>query len=141
MEVLKLNWKDPVPNNYTGIVEWNDGVKEWYKDGLLHQENGPAIEWKNEKKEWWVEGKRHRIDGPAIENKNGYKEWYVDNKFYSVFELETYVEKLIFLGKEKGKYGLKWLKFLTEEGIKEFPIIPGMEKDLIFKEVFAYLGI
>jgi len=56
--------------------------------------------------------------------------------------LEIYVEKLIFLGKEKGNHNLCWLKFLTEnQGIKEFPIISGMEKNLIFKEIFVYLEI
>jgi hypothetical protein len=38
----------------------------WYKDGLPHREEGPAIE-SSYSNEWYINGKLHREDGPAIE--------------------------------------------------------------------------
>jgi len=43
----------------------------WFKDGILHREDGPAIELANGTKRWFVNGKRHRADGPAVELANG----------------------------------------------------------------------
>jgi hypothetical protein len=40
--------------------------KEWWVEGKLHREDGPAIE-EDHRREWWVNGKRHREDGPAAE--------------------------------------------------------------------------
>jgi hypothetical protein len=45
----------------------------------------------------------------------------------------------LLLGKEKGQYDLEWLRFLTENGIEEFPILFGMKEDEEFKEVFNKL--
>ena len=53
----------------------DDDKKQWFKDGALHREDGPAIEREDGHKEWFINGKRHRVDGPAIESpmvvKNG----------------------------------------------------------------------
>lgn len=47
----------------TGHVTNFDGVKYWYKDGLLHRENDlPAIECPCGHKEWYIQGKLHRED-------------------------------------------------------------------------------
>jgi hypothetical protein len=54
-----------------------NGHKEWYLDGKIHREDGPAVEWVNGSKEWWLNGKLHREDGPAIERADGHKEWYL----------------------------------------------------------------
>ena len=43
----------------------------WYKEDLLHREDGPAIECVNGDKFWYKEGELDRIDGPAIEYANG----------------------------------------------------------------------
>ena len=80
---------DKFPENFTGIVEeyeFGDGVKEWYKDGKLHREDGPAIEYSNGDKIWYKNGKWHREDGPAIELNNGVKDWYLNNKQYTESE-------------------------------------------------------
>jgi len=147
---------------YTGIVEWENGTKYWYKDGLLHREDGPAVEWADGAKFWYKEGKLHRIDGPAIEYANGsklwyekgklhridgsavewndgIKEWWIEGKFYNQSDLEKFINYFLFLGKENGKYNLCWLKFLTEQRIEEFPIIPGMHNALWFRELFQNL--
>ena len=52
----------------------------WYKDGVLHREDGPAVECINGDKAWYKNGKLHREDGPAIEWSNGDKEWFLDGK-------------------------------------------------------------
>jgi len=51
---------------------------EWFLNGVLHRENGPAIEWANGDKE----GELHRLDGPAIEWANGYKCWCKEGKYH-----------------------------------------------------------
>jgi hypothetical protein len=62
----------------TGIktVVLDDGTKEWYRDGKLHRDDGPAIEYADGSKEWWHDDKLDRDDGPAIEQPNSIKKWY-----------------------------------------------------------------
>ena len=57
-------------------VEWDDGTKEWYHNGKCHREDGPAIECAGGTKYWYRNGECHREDGPAIERSNGTKYWY-----------------------------------------------------------------
>ena len=59
-------------------VERVSGHKEWRLNGELHREDGPAVEWADGHKEWWLNGKRHREDGPASEYASGHKEWCLD---------------------------------------------------------------
>ena len=61
MKTIK-DWRN-TPKNYTGIVEWPDGAKQWY-----------------------LNGQYHRIDGPAIEREDGTKYWYLNGKNYSFIE-------------------------------------------------------
>ncbi|HNC55219.1 MAG TPA: hypothetical protein PLP33_07235 [Leptospiraceae bacterium] len=119
-----------ISENFTGVAEYSNGNKHWYKEGRLHREDGPAVEWIIGYKEWWVEGLRHRTDGPAVEYPNGDKFWYVENIWYPIHKLQSLIRTSIYLGKKQnGKHNLDWLRFLTDKGIKEFPIIPGMEED------------
>jgi hypothetical protein len=48
---------DTFPNNFTGIVEYSNGDKYWYRNGELHREDGPAIEWADGDKYWFLNGK------------------------------------------------------------------------------------
>jgi len=57
-------------------VENKTGSKFWYKEGLLHRENGPACEYKNGEKVWYKENCCHRVDGPALVKADGSKFWY-----------------------------------------------------------------
>jgi hypothetical protein len=116
MKTIKIDYVDFVPNNFTGIADYQDGYKEWYFKGQLHRENGPAIE---------------SIDGTNY--------WFIEGKPCSSKILSKLISSSFFLGKEKGRYNLEWLKFLTENGIEEFPIISGMKKDKKFKEIFLIL--
>lgn len=47
-------------------VEYADGTKHWYKDGLMHREGGPAIQ-QHGTNAWFRKGVYHRLDGPAVE--------------------------------------------------------------------------
>jgi len=64
-------------------VEWLNGDKSWYKEGELHRDDGPACESVNGSKYWYKEGKRHRLDGPACESVNGFKFWYIEGEMYT----------------------------------------------------------
>ena len=60
----------------------DDETKEWYINGKLHREDGPAIERSNGFNSWYINGKLHREDGPAIEQSNGYNSWYINGKLH-----------------------------------------------------------
>ena len=62
------------------VKVYPSGIKEWYLNGKLHREDGPAIEYSDGGKEWYLNGKRHREDGPAIEWYYGDKEWWINGK-------------------------------------------------------------
>jgi hypothetical protein len=104
-KILKLKNHEVVPENYTGCAEYSngnkfwfkegichredgpaiifaDGTKSWYKEGKFHRLDGPAIEYPDGTKQWLIEGERHRLDGPAIECTNGAKEWYKEGKLH-----------------------------------------------------------
>lgn len=56
-----------------------DGVVRWLTPlGQLHRENGPSVEYPDGSKEWWVNGLLHRIGAPAIEKANGTRCWCVN---------------------------------------------------------------
>jgi hypothetical protein len=81
MKTIKVNHYHPSsypPDNFTGIAEYPDGEKIWYKDGKYHRTDadGPAIIWPDGSKEWYQNNKRHRINGPALEHPGGRKEWF-----------------------------------------------------------------
>ena len=61
-------------------VEWNNGNKEWFLNGKRHREDGPAVEFVHGSKYWFLNDKRHREDGPAIEFANGSKSWWLNGK-------------------------------------------------------------
>jgi hypothetical protein len=151
MKTIKIQSLFHVPKNFTGIAEYSNELKQWYKEGKLHRIDGPAVEYSNGTKIWYKEGKRHRENGPAREHSNGGKEWYKEGKRhridgpaveYSNGEKEWWVDGVritgtinvtgkIFLGKEKGRYNLEWLLFLSETDIEEIPIVPGFEQTLV----------
>ena len=58
------------------------GDKEWYLNGYLHREDGPAVDGANGPKEWYLNGYLHREDGPAVEWSNGDKEWYLNGRLH-----------------------------------------------------------
>ena len=80
-------------------IENSSGDKLWYRNGVYHREDGPAIERCDGQKEWWINGARHRTDGPAIEcavpNCHGTKYWWYYRGFYcSRFSKFAHLAKL-----------------------------------------------
>jgi hypothetical protein len=162
MKIIRIDYNDSIPDKFTGVIEYPDrtkkwykegkvhrldgpaveypsGLKYWYKEGILHRKNGPAAEYPNGEKHWLQEGKKHRLDGPAIEYPDGRKKWWIEGNHYSSEILSELINSSIYLGKEKGLHDLECLRFLTEEGIQEFPIILGMEEYKDFKKIFNKL--
>jgi len=74
-------------------IEYKNGVQEWYKNGKPHNPNGPAVVFQNGDKVWYKNGLLDREDGPAIEYKNGVKEWWIEGQRYA--EKHVY-EQVIF---------------------------------------------
>jgi hypothetical protein len=115
------NWSD-IPKNFTGVAEYENGSKSWYKDGKRHRRNGPAVECFDGTKYWYKEGDPHREDGPAVEYSDGVKNWYLEGKFYGRLSLSNYVV----LDSYKGEYGIMWHKLLGKDKVVEYPDIPGL---------------
>ena len=71
MEPVKIvgvkHWKE-IPDDYTGVIEFCNGTKEWISKGKLH-----------------------RLDGHALELDNGEKYWFIDDKEYTKEEHFQYV--------------------------------------------------
>jgi len=98
MNTIKIKDTSDIPENFTGIIEYPNGDKSWYKNDLIHREDGPAFESSNR------------------------KEWYLNNSYYKQIILKNY----IVLDEYKGKYGLIWYKLLDKDKIVEYPDIPGL---------------
>jgi hypothetical protein len=62
-------------------------------NGRLHREDGPAVEWTNGDKHWWVDGLRHREDGPAIEYSDGTKEYWLEGIEYTEEEFNNKIKE------------------------------------------------
>jgi hypothetical protein len=52
---------------------------EWWVDGELHREDGPAVVFANGERMWYKHGRLHREDGPAVEKRMG---WDVKDRWY-----------------------------------------------------------
>ena len=70
--------------NFLIITPLKDKI--WYKNNLIHKEDGAAIEGIDGTKEWYINGKLHREDGPAIECDNGDKCWFLNGICYETEE-------------------------------------------------------
>ena len=84
---------DIMPENFTGIVEYANSDKIWYRNGKYHRESGPAIEFADGSKFWYRNGKYHRESGPAIEYANGNKCWYLNDIEYTESEYKAEIAK------------------------------------------------
>ena len=56
-------------------------MTQWFTDGVLDREDGPAIEWTDGNKTWYKSGLIHREDGPAVLNKHGDVLYLIDGRF------------------------------------------------------------
>jgi hypothetical protein len=84
MKTIKINNPNDILNSFSGIIQYPDGIKEWYFKGKLHRLDGPAVEHAVGSVEYYKNGKRHRIDGPAIEHTEGTKLWYSEGNLHRI---------------------------------------------------------
>jgi hypothetical protein len=71
-------------------IEYADGSKYWYLGGQLHREDGPAITWADGSKLWFRNGQLHREDGPAVDWVDGSKECWLKGKKLSEEEFDKH---------------------------------------------------
>jgi hypothetical protein len=72
----------------------NETGSFWYKDGLLHRENAPAVI-KSSVNMWYDNGYYHRLNGPALEFPDGTKRWFIEGKqFWSVKEYNDKIKSM-----------------------------------------------
>lgn len=64
------------------LSELMDGTKEYWKMGLRHREDGPAVENCNGNNIYYQHNKLHRVGGPAIEYANGDKSYYQNGELH-----------------------------------------------------------
>lgn len=74
-------------------VEWSNGDKYWYQNGLLHRTDGAAIVSPGGYKTWYHNGQRHRTDGAAIEYPTGRKRWFINGVEMSEPEFNQEVKR------------------------------------------------
>jgi hypothetical protein len=74
--ILESLTKDQLLQLMPNKITRKNGTIEYYKNGLLHRENGPAIIYADGRKKWYQNGHLHRLDGPASEWPKFYREWY-----------------------------------------------------------------
>ena len=72
-------------------IEYTSGSKFWCKNGKYHREDCPACELVSGTKYWCKNGKYHRLDGPAIEYAAGGKEWWINDIELSEESYLTYL--------------------------------------------------
>jgi len=71
------------------LTVYDNGNKSWeLPNGKFHREDGPAVEYSNGSKQWWLNGLRHRENGPAVELSSG-KEWWLNGKNYTEQEYKN----------------------------------------------------
>ena len=76
------------------LVSLPIGEQQIQEEPMRHREQDlPAVEFANGGKSWWLNGVRHREDGPACEYANGRKFWYLNDEELPVetqLEFEKY---------------------------------------------------
>ena len=65
-----------------GYYKHEYGTQEWYLNGYLHREDGPAIIRVDGTKKWYINGIRHREDGPAYIGADGHQVWWVNDELH-----------------------------------------------------------
>ena len=84
----------PTQRAYIFNGRYNSGISlEWFKDGKLHNDDGPARVWDGGQREWYKRGKLHNEDGPAVIDADGTKWWYIDGTNYSEEEFNKKIKE------------------------------------------------
>ena len=62
--------------------DYNVLEEQWYQNGKLHRDNGPAVSNKYGSERWYQHGKLHRIGEPAVTIPNVYIGWYQNGNLH-----------------------------------------------------------
>ena len=82
MNILRLDLGEKIPKNYTGIIEYPNGVIYYYLNGLYHREDGPSCINYDGTIEYYLNGKLHREDGPAVIYLGGTVKYYLNGLYH-----------------------------------------------------------
>ena len=84
------------------VTTLDEKYKFWRKNDQYHRLGGlPAVEYDNGSKLYYENGLSHRINGPAIEHISGYKEYclfgksYTEEEYYSIINNPDKLKNLI----------------------------------------------
>lgn len=61
---------------------YHNGNEVWYKNNLVHRENGPAIIHNDYCEQYLYNGNLHRTDGPAMIRYDGHQAYYYHGKLH-----------------------------------------------------------
>lgn len=75
-------WNNGKLHREDGPAVVNQSGNFWYFDGILHRRDGPAIELNDGEKKWYFKGNLNRLDGPAWIWPNGDSYWFLDNQMH-----------------------------------------------------------
>ena len=114
MKTIKVNSELDIPEYYTGIAEWEDQVKGWYKNGDLHREDGPATIEVKDYESWWLNGK------------------YIYGSTKNESVKLRFTNEIILSKSQHPEYPtVQVWKILDSNGLYDFIVIPGMEKHIV----------
>ena len=80
-------------------IEVDKSGTRWYRNnaGRLHRTDGPAVEYADGSKSWFQNGLLHRTDGPAIISKTGVPSFWLNGEYMTPSEYDRaagYVKRL-----------------------------------------------
>ena len=52
----------------------------WFRNGMRHRDDGPAVVHADGTREWYRNERIHRDNGPAVERPDGTGEWWLNNE-------------------------------------------------------------
>jgi hypothetical protein len=78
-----------------GPVAQPDGGTIWYRSGIVHRDDGPAIERADGTREWYAEGIRHCETGPAFISADGERRWFVHGQELTEAEFDDMRRRII----------------------------------------------
>jgi uncharacterized small protein (DUF1192 family) len=58
MKTIKVKYWYEIPDDFTGLVEYLNGTKQWLQNGESHKTDGPATKYSNGDIEYWIHGRR-----------------------------------------------------------------------------------
>jgi hypothetical protein len=110
---------------FNGLLHREDGpalegqrlgltYEEYWLEGRLHRQSGPAVRHDCVREEWWVQNQRHREDGPAIDARGRIRLPWMDRDFSEIARLS--------------ESPVPW---------RDFPIIEDRPLAVYFNEVFG----